>query len=191
MQNPFYAPYANENNCCGDAGDCTGPCPADGWNNPVQSGFNPTFTGYPTQSCNTPGSGNPGFQGWNAPTYAGWNNPGFTGFNPGFTGFNPNATGYAPGYQGWNAPTYAGWNNPGFTGFNPGFTGFSQGFTGENTPGFNATGTPQPTGYGFNDFANVPASNPGTGSGTPGTTPATNSGHPGMNWTGGYATNAA
>ncbi|MHC4794733.1 MAG: hypothetical protein ACYTDE_10605, partial [Planctomycetota bacterium] len=68
-------------------------------------------------------------------------------------------------------PTHAGWNNPGFTGFNPGFN------------------------PGFNDFANVPGSNPGTTSGntsgTPGMTPTTNTGHPGFNWTGGYATNAA
>ena len=138
MQNPFYAPYGTDNNCCGDAGDTTG--------------FN--TTGY-----------TPGFQNWNAPTHAGWNNPGFTGYTPNFNG-------YTPGFQGWNAPTYAGWNNPGFTGYTPNFNG-------ETTSGFNFPG--------FNDFANVPGSNPGT----PATTSTTNTGHPGMNWTGGSYTNVA
>ena len=122
MQNPFYAPYGNDNNCCGDAGDTTG-----------------------------------------------FNTPGYT---PGF-----NTSGYTPGFQNWNAPTHTGWTNPGFTGYNPNFNV-------ETTSGFNANGFNFP---GFNDFANVPGSNPGT----PATTPTTNTGHPGMNWTGGSYTNVA
>ncbi len=81
MQNPFYAPYGNDNNCCGDAGDCTtftgyqgwNNPNYQGWNNPAFTGFNPTFTGY---------------QGWNNPNYQGWNaSTSFASETPGFNDF--------------------------------------------------------------------------------------------------------
>ena len=80
MQNPFYAPYGNDNNCCGDAGDCT------------------TFTGYQ-------GWNNPNYQGWNASTSFASETPGFNDFAnvPGPNQGTPSTTPATnTGYPGMN-----------------------------------------------------------------------------------------